>query len=1113
MDCKQAFINWISTSKLKNTTPIELANTIEVAFCVCFDMNVWEITDPKIYSDLRNKIILDKKFKKKDKKTYKQFVSLSKHYQVFLKNVYIENAAEVNNDNNHDVEDFSDDESFKTGETADIYKFFNDYDATRKFYEIYKYALSKTPDLTLDIRVSIIGVKLTGERLRFYSDSKFNLKFTKINKTFSLSDEKIDLDDVFEAVDEVNDYFAKNQNEMMLSVDKEDDIGFVYHLKFGFGIIVAKEANTVKIKFDDELIGIKTIQLIHPTCEDISKQDYENKIVPEAKKEESSSTTRVGWDKFETALLIEAFWKIENNEGNKSEILSKLSNDLRTRAIHNGQKIDDKFRNLNGMNIQLSNIALSFYPDRSAMHRTAMFDAVANIYKNNREEFERILYEAHKQVIGTNNNQSENKDKKYTIAMSEVDFYSFIEDSYIENHKTDGKAYRAAKHAQRCIDLIRDVNDILNESTSSIKNVYSITNINDLSQLMTFIKTKVNGLPDDDAKWIWYALNRYKAFIIEEKSKDEKKTSPGIRYENQAFYIRTKDGISAQMIIENGKYKVLAGSNYVINPGTSFSDNEREKRRELQLSGVIKDGKFLRDYVFNSSSTAAKHILARSANGNVEWKPENGQTLGDALEGKKIIKPIISNSNNGEMLLVEERLNMYPDYRKVLEEYFSDGFAYENEMRKRKFKRAYSELNGKDFDDTEEQYKEELLTIGFCSEGKIYLPSIIDEETHTSIKQFIDKNLGNISSVIYYSVIYDNFADKLNADFSVDMLKKYLKFMFAGVYKFDSEYLSKFGESVDFKQDLIDVFINTGHPMELSEIYSKLPNVTPQAIDEMLRDRDFVVNYRGKSYFYKDIFQIEYEQLNQIRDYLKEKIKLNDQVSGTELYKFIVEEIPELLELNPEVTDLGFKNAIKLWLDDEFSFKGDVISEPDRKIDVKELYREFCRNREKFTLEELETFRDSIHKTYIDYYAVFEVSIRVNADTYLRRDLINFDVEKIDNAILNYCSGKYISYLDVINFIEFPTLQYPWNYYVLEGYLFSESKKFATINAAFNKEKPVGAIIRKDAYDSFDDLIVDVIKENRLFNKEKAFEYLQENDYILTRKFKNIDLLISKAKI
>ena len=139
--------------------------------------------------------------------------------------------------------------------------------------------------------------------------------------------------------------------------------------------------------------------------------------------------------------------------------------------------------------------------------------------------------------------------------------------------------------------------------------------------------------------------------------------------------------------------------------------------------------------------------------------------------------------------------------------------------------------------------------------------------------------------------------------------------------------------------------------------------------------------------------------------------------------------------------------------------------------------------------------------------------VRINQGEFIRRDLVNFDIDRIDNALLNCCGGEYISFNDIINFTDFPSIQYLWNNYVLESYLYCCSRKFKLVHATFNKEMPVGGIVKKISnIETFDDLLVQVIKDNKLFDRDKAFEFLLENNIILTRKVKNIDLLIEKAK-
>lgn len=316
------------------------------------------------------------------------------------------------------------------------------------------------------------------------------------------------------------------------------------------------------------------------------------------------------------------------------------------------------------------------------------------------------------------------------------------------------------------------------------------------------------------------------------------------------------------------------------------------------------------------------------------------------------------------------------------------------------------------------------------------------------------------------------------------------------------------------KQILVDLFIKFDKPLNKDEIYHKLPNISKNAIDSLLNDKDFIVNYKGKSYFYKDVFHINNRELEAIEVFIRDKIRRQDYLTGVELYEYIQENLPDVTESNPDVTDLGLRNIIKVYLGDKFRFKGDLISSYDNQTDIKALYKNFCRGYEKLTIEDLESFRDSMRLSYIDYDAVFTLMIRINKKEFVRRDLINFETEIIDNAISNYCIGQYISFTDVINYIDFPTIQYIWNSYILESYVYCFSNKFKLIHATFNKEMPVGCIVKKDSnIETFDDLIVQIIKEHKLFSREKAFDFLLENNIILTRKIKNIDILIDKAKL
>lgn len=106
------------------------------------------------------------------------------------------------------------------------------------------------------------------------------------------------------------------------------------------------------------------------------------------------------WNKYEVALLIETYQKIKQERVDKNSALVALSQNLRQMAINEGVEIDGTFRNLNGMQWQLGFIERAFLCD-SYESRTPprIFVEMVAQYKDNQEEYQSILDEAHRRVI------------------------------------------------------------------------------------------------------------------------------------------------------------------------------------------------------------------------------------------------------------------------------------------------------------------------------------------------------------------------------------------------------------------------------------------------------------------------------------------------------------------------------------------------------------------------------------------------------------------------------------------------------------------------------------------------------------------------------------------
>ena len=88
----------------------------------------------------------------------------------------------------------------------------------------------------------------------------------------------------------------------------------------------------------------------------------------------------------------------------------------------------------------------------------------------------------------------------------------------------------------------------------------------------------------------------------------------------------------------SGRFIVLKGSTAILNETKTIKISAKKERDTLRKKDILKadaDGNFLffvADYEFNSPSAAAGVVLARSASGKIEWKNENGETLGQLVE-------------------------------------------------------------------------------------------------------------------------------------------------------------------------------------------------------------------------------------------------------------------------------------------------------------------------------------------------------------------------------------------------------------------------------------------------------------------------------------------------
>lgn len=131
------------------------------------------------------------------------------------------------------------------------------------------------------------------------------------------------------------------------------------------------------------------------------------------------------WDEYETALLICMYLLVKSGQFSKDEAVRGLSKMLRKGAVRLGEKINDTYRNENGISFQFDRISYCF-TGIGKMKPNAMFVKMAEMYKNDTKSFGEILSKAMQMYsispgTDTNTPAEQNKIQEETQGESESD--------------------------------------------------------------------------------------------------------------------------------------------------------------------------------------------------------------------------------------------------------------------------------------------------------------------------------------------------------------------------------------------------------------------------------------------------------------------------------------------------------------------------------------------------------------------------------------------------------------------------------------------------------------------------------------------------------------------
>lgn len=101
---------------------------------------------------------------------------------------------------------------------------------------------------------------------------------------------------------------------------------------------------------------------------------------------------RIEWDEHEQAVLLCALINVLEHKIERKQAIAEVSQQLRKRAFLHGITIDDKFRNENGISLQMAKLEYSFTNGKSGFHvDNGWYFSIVDTYRNDCKKYKKLL--------------------------------------------------------------------------------------------------------------------------------------------------------------------------------------------------------------------------------------------------------------------------------------------------------------------------------------------------------------------------------------------------------------------------------------------------------------------------------------------------------------------------------------------------------------------------------------------------------------------------------------------------------------------------------------------------------------------------------------------------
>lgn len=436
------------------------------------------------------------------------------------------------------------------------------------------------------------------------------------------------------------------------------------------------------------------------------------------------------------------------------------------------------------------------------------------------------------------------------------------------------------------------------------------------------------------------------------------------------------------------------------------------------------------------------------------------------------------------------------------------------------FRETYADIVGEEINFTDKELEICLRKCGVLYQGRVFpAEGIVNKSARERLMEYITSSFASGKQLLYYKSIYSDLTDVFAYCFNLTdamMLKPYLEYVCEpDEYYFAEEYMTKEKNvKIDHSSEIEDFLLSMGKPLSYDEIYAGLSHISKEIIyNEIKSNPNIVLNERGHYYHYW-MFEFTSEDADRISGFIGEDIEEDGYCIWSRVFVKIQKNMPLFIENNAYLTSIGIRNAVSKKLSGRFNFDGEVICNLGQFLSMAAVYRLYGEHKAPFSDDDIYKFSKEVSGGVIYFDSLSETVIRTSRKQFVNKNDVKFDVEEIDNALATYLSTGYMLIKDIDSFLVFPNVGYEWNAFLLESYLMYYSSKYTLLNNGRSLNNVAGALVRKGSgYDDFVEVCADVLANSDcVLTKQKALDYLADQNLLTRRSYSRIDSAIIKAK-